>query len=373
MGSVLKEDLRVDFSKIEDPRIQRSKKYPIEEIIFLCLFGAFLGVESWRGVALLGQERLAFLRQFFAFSNGIPSHQTIGRVFSLLKPHCFEQFFMDWSAKLNGSNQGQQIAFDGKSLRGSANGAKKALHLLNACAVDNGLSLAQLQVEEKTNEITALPEMIDCLDIKGAMVSVDALNTQKNIAAKIVEAQADYTLALKGNHKHLNQAVEGLFATHTTPSHEETEKSHGRITTRRYHLLPVDKYNLPQALDWRGLKAVGRVETMTLRRGKQSHETRYYLLSYEDVQRFAKSVRNHWGVEVMHWMLDVTFGEDACTKRKDHAPRNYSLIRKWALNVLRKFKGKLSVPLVHIKAASNSEYLKSLMITAGFLPLSTAF
>jgi hypothetical protein len=206
MGSLVKEDLSVCFDSIEDPRIERSKKFPIEEIIFLAIFGALLGIESWRGLALLGNERLAELQQFIPFASGIPSHQTLGRVFSILRPKSFEEFFLSWAAKLNGSNEGKQIAIDGKALRGSFDTAtgKKAIHILNACAVESGITLAQLQVDVKTNEITTLPEMLDSLDIRGAMISVDALNTQKNIAEKIITAKADYTLALKGNHKNLS-------------------------------------------------------------------------------------------------------------------------------------------------------------------------
>jgi predicted transposase YbfD/YdcC len=373
MGSLVKEDLAVNFDLIEDPRLDRQKKYPLREIVFLALFAALQGIESWRGIELLGNERLDFLRKFFLFENGIPSHQTIGRVFSILKPKSFENLFAAWAATLSGPNGGRQIAIDGKTLRGSfdkANG-KKALHLLHACAVDNGITLAQLEVGEKTNEITTVPEMIDALDISGAMVSVDALNTQKEIAAKIIAANADYTLALKGNHKNLNEEVTFLFNTHkptdSGTSHlDVVEKSHGRITSRAYDVLLVNATNLPQTPDWKGLQSVGRVETTIIKDNETSSELRYYLLSYSSVELFAKSARGHWAVESMHWQLDVTYGEDASRKRKDHAPRNYSLIRKFALNMIKTFKGKLSVPLAHIKAAANPEYLSNMLQSAGF-------
>lgn len=377
MGSLVKEDLGVCFDRIEDPRIERGKKFPIEEIIFLAIFGALLGIESWRGLALLGNERLAELRQFFPFSSGIPSHQTLGRVFSILRPKSFEEFFVSWAANLNGSNEGKQIAIDGKALRGSFDTAtkKKAIHILNACAIESGITLAQLQVDVKTNEITTLPEMLDSLDIKGAMISVDALNTQKNIAEKIISAKADYTLALKGNHKNLNEEARFLFDTtkidqaKSCDHHfEETEKNHGRITERKYDVIAVDLSNLPQAAEWKGLKGIGRVSTASLRDGKETFESRFYLLSYCSAELFGKAARGHWGVEnLLHWTLDVTFGEDASRKRKDNAPRNYSLIRKFALNVIRQVKGKLSVPLVHIKASANPEFLKKMLESAGFI------
>ena len=373
LGSLVKEDLAVNFDLIEDPRLDRHKKYPLSEIVFLALFAALQGIESWRGIELLGNERLDFLRKFFLFKNGVPSHQTIGRVFSIMRPKSFETLFATWAATLSGPNGGKQIAIDGKTLRGSFDKAtgKRALHLLHACAVDSGITLAQLEVGEKTNEITTVPEMIDVLDIKGAMVSVDALNTQKEIAAKIIAAHADYTLALKGNHKNLNEEVIFLFNTHKLPGSginhlEVVEKSHGRITSRVYDILSVNETDLPQMADWKGLQALGRVETTITKDNKTSYELRYYLLSYNSIALFAKSARGHWAVESMHWQLDVTYGEDASRKRKDHAPRNYSLIRKFALNTIKAVKGKLSVPLVHIKAAANPEYLTNILQSAGF-------
>lgn len=376
MGSLLKEDLSVSFDKIEDPRLDRSKKYPLSEIIFLAIFAALLGIESWRGTALLAQERIEFLRKFFLFSNGIPSHQTIGRVFSILKPKSFEQFFIAWSAHLHGSNIGKQIAFDGKSLKGSFDKSKnkKMLHILNACAVDNGITLAQLEVDTKTNEITAVPDIIDALNIKGAMISVDALNTQKNIAEKIINAGADCTLALKGNHKNLNEEVEFLFNTskidltkEKNQHYEECEKEHGRITTRKYAVISITPANLEVSTEWKGLKAVGRVETTTLKNDKESFETRFYLLSYEGAKAFAKAARGHWGIEnKLHWSLDVVYSEDASRKRADYAPRNYSLVRKFALNICRTFKEKLSVPLFHIKNSSNAEFLQAILLKSGF-------
>jgi predicted transposase YbfD/YdcC len=373
MGSLVKEDLSVSFADIEDPRINRRKLYSIGEILFLALFGALLGIESWRGLELLGEERIDFIRRFFPFEHGVPSHQTIARVFSILKPKSFEQFFLKWSAVLNGSNEGKQIAFDGKALRGSydTSSGKKALHILNACAVESGICLAQLEVDTKTNEITTVPEMIDSLDLKGAMVSVDALNTQKEIATKIIDAKADYTLALKGNHKTLNEEVKKIFEVNLDQNKFEqittTEKEHGRLTTRTYTIASVDKYNLSQAPDWTGLVAAGRVQTTTLKNDKETHEARYYLLSYANIESFAKSARGHWGIESkLHWSLDVTFGEDASRKRKDNAPRNYSVVRKFGLNIIRAFKGKLSVPLFHIRMNANAEAFSDLLQKAGF-------
>jgi len=373
MDGGMKEELAVIFGQLEDPRIDRHKKFPLCEIVFLVLYSALLGVESWRGIELIGHERIDFLKKFFEFSNGIPSHQTIGRVFSILKPKSFESFFIKWTSIIYGENQGKQIAIDGKTVRGSGDKAKdkEAIHLLNACAVDSGITLGQMEVGAKTNEIKLVPEMLDALEIKGAMISVDALNTQKNIAEKIINGGADYTLALKGNHKILNNKVENLFLTSkllTENRLEDFEKLHGRETHRVYDVLSVDKYILDETLDWKGLKAVGMVQTKNLKSEKPA-EIRYYLLSYSDVNLFSKSARGHWGVESLHWSLDVTFNEDASTKRKDFAPRNYSLIRKFALNIMRPLKGRLSIPLMKIKAAMKPEYLEKLLTDSGFKKL----
>jgi predicted transposase YbfD/YdcC len=321
MGSILKEDLIVAFDKVEDPRMDRTKKYPLQEILFLVLVVALMGIESWRGVSLIGNERIDFLRRFLPYKNGIPSHQTIGRVFSILKPGSFEKMFVSWSANLYGSNNGKQIALDGKTLRGSYDNEKNqsALHLLNACAVDNGITLAHLPVDTKTNEITVVPDIIDMLDIKGAMISVDALNTQKNIAKKIIDAEADYTLALKGNHKNLNEDVSLLFDTTKIDEDiekdrhfESTEKSNGRITIRKFDVIPVNKDSLDSFNDWQGLKSVGKVETTTFKNEKKTIETRLYLLSYLSAKAFADAARGHWGIEnKLHWSLDVVYGEDA--------------------------------------------------------------
>ena len=371
MGLGFKEDLSVHFSEIADPRIDRRKKYPLPEILFLALYGALLRVESWRGLEVLGEGKLDFLRRFFPFSSGVPSHQTIARVFSLLQPRVFEDFFMTWMAAVGGSNAGKQIALDGKSLKGSADkgAGKAALHLLHACAVENGLCLAQLEVDHKTNEITVAPQLLDALDVQGAMISVDALNTQKEFADKIISKKAQYTLALRGNHKNLNNEVQQLMENPDTNAVriQEVEKEHGRLVTRRYDLVPVDRTKLSQFSEWAGLQAVGRVQNSTVCGENHTIDTRHYLLSYRDEKLFAKSARSHWGIESkLHWTLDVTFGEDASQKRKDHAPRNFSVIRKMALNIARTFKQKLSVPLFQIKVTANSEYFAEILQTVGF-------
>lgn len=369
MSQWSKDDLLVLFNEIEDPRLERKKLYPLNEVLFLTLYAALVSAESWRSIELTGEERIDFLRNFFEYKNGIPSHQTIGRIFSLIKPAILEIFLLKWNMLLYGTTEGKQIALDGKTLRRSYDKSKnqEALHLLNVCAVDSGILLTQKEVGAKTNEITVVPDVLKSLDLKGAMISVDALNTQKNIAELIVESKANYTLALKGNHKNLNQSVEELFLKKNDQNYlENTEKDHGRISTRIYDIISVNKLILPQSADWKGLQAVGRVQVFTEKNSKTTSETRYYLLSYSDLDLFAKSSRKHWVIESFHWILDVTFGEDASRKRKDHAPRNFSLIRKFAINILKTVKGNLSIPNTRLKAAMNPEFLQSALIQSGF-------
>lgn len=369
-GALIQEDLSEIFSGIEDPRIDRNKKYPLGEIIFLVLVGAIAGVESWRGLELIGNEKLLFLRKYFPYEHGICSHQTISRVFSLLSPKLFETVTINIFSQIFPNRENDIIAFDGKTLKGSANKSKgiPAIHILNAWSVKNGISLAQLEVDSKTNEIKAVPEIIDMLDIRGATVTVDALNCQKEIADKIVMAGADYVLALKGNHRLLHEAVISKFEEELPEEakgtfHQVTEKGHGRVETRTYYSAELGDW-IPNWTEWRGLKSVGVVMSDVYRKGTDSSEIRFFLCSFApDAERLAEAVRGHWGIENgLHWVLDVVFREDASQKRTDHAPRNFSTIRKMALNLLKidKTKGRTG-PMKRIKAAMNNDYLAQVL------------
>jgi predicted transposase YbfD/YdcC len=368
-GALNKEDLNELFSGIEDPRIDRNKRYPAGEIVFLALVGALSGVESWRGLELFGNDRLEFLRKYFLYKDGICSHQTISRVFSLIAAKNFEICFIGIMASLFPKAENEIIALDGKTLRGSGDKSvgKNPLHLLNAWAVKNGVCLGQLEVGSKTNEITAVPDLIDMLDIKGATVTSDALNCQKNIAKKICEAGADYVLAVKGNQNHLYQAIirnfeEGLSETGANFL-QTVEKNHGRIETRTYQSIKVGQW-LPNQEDWTNIKSIGIATSDVHKAGKDTGDTRFFICSFEpDVKRLAEAVRGHWAVENnLHWVLDVTYREDASQKRKDNAPINFSVIRKFALNLLKKDKTKgRTGPMKRIKAAINTSYLSEVL------------
>jgi predicted transposase YbfD/YdcC len=282
----------------------------------------------------------------------------------------FTQFMM----AMTGKKADQIVALDGKTLRRSFDKAssQKPLHIVNACATENGLTLGQLLVDCKTNEITAVPELLDSLNLKGATITADALNTQKTIAEKIVSQGNDYVLPAKGNQKALLAEVQDAFKSAefdptSKLNKQVVEKGHGRIDTRTYFVLSAQ--NLDATQDWKGLQSIGMAITESVRTGKVTKEVRYYIASFQpDVERFAKAVRGHWAVENgLHWTLDVTFREDESRVRKDHAPRNFSLIRKLALNLLRADKTvRKSITQKMIKASVDPAYHETLLRVEGF-------
>ena len=357
------------FDCLEDPRVDRTKEYPLQEIMFLILCGCLCGVQSWRQMQDFGEDRIEWLRKYLPYNSGVPSHQTLGRVMSLLKPDSVVKSFAQFMSAIFECNEEEIIALDGKTLRRSFDRAsgQQPIHILNAWAVNAGVSLGQLRVDEKTNEIKAVPEILELIDIRHAVVTTDALNTQKNIAEKIIEKGAQYVLPVKGNHKNLEEDIRETFDTtkvdfnNVDEFFETIEKGHGRIETRSFRVLPAD--TIEQRSQWRGLTHIGMATNETLAGDKSSSESRIYLLSFGDPKKFAQASRGHWAVESsLHWVLDVTFDEDGCRVRKDHAPENFSSIRKMALNILRADKdSKLSIPRRQGRAARKTEYLDSLL------------
>jgi predicted transposase YbfD/YdcC len=370
------DELLASFNEIDDPRVNRRKLHSIQEILFLALCAVLCGVESWRGVEEFGDDREEWLKKYFAYEHGIPSHQTIGRVMSVIKPKCLVKACTQFLANLFGCNEGEIIALDGKTLRGSFDKAlgQKPLHILNAWAVNSGISLGQIKVEKKENEIIAAPQILDLIDIKNATVTVDAMNTQKAFAKKIVNQKADYALPIKGNHPKLEESVQQAFdvcgsSDFKTKDYQEKitiEKGHGRIEERIYSML--NSIHIRQYEGWEGLQAIGRVERKVTKSGSVSREIQYYLLSFKDVDKFSKVVRGHWGIEnQLHWVLDVTFHEDACRVRKDHAPENFSTMRKLALSMLRQEKTvKKSLRIKQAKASRLTGYLETILNASKF-------
>ena len=326
------------FQDIKDPRREtKNKLHKLNDILMIVLCAVLSGIEDWVGMEEFAEEKEAWLRGFLELPNGIPSHDTLSDVLGRIDPEAFQYAFLQWVQAALPSLSGEHICLDGKTLRGSRVG-DKAVHLLSAYAAKARWVLAQQAVDEKSNEITAIPDLLSMLDITGAVVSIDAMGCQKNITKTIIDAKADYLLALKDNHKTLCEDVSLWLDTETAtrrlPIHEVVEKDHRRIEIRRCCLSAQIDW-LEQKPEWKGLAAVGRVESTRIIGDKTSIETRYYLCSFTDLERFSQSVRQHWCIEnQQHWVLDVQFGEDDNRARKDHSPENLVLIRRAALNLL---------------------------------------
>ena len=367
------------LSLIEDPRIERTKLHNITDILVLSIFAVICGAEGWEDIELFGKQRLSWLRKFIRLRNGIPSHDTISRVFRLLKPEVFQQAFLAWVEQLQGVEGLNIVAIDGKSLRRSHDNKnfQKMLHTVSAFSVANKVVLGMTSVDEKSNEITAIPELLKQLELKGTIITMDAMGTQKEIAAQIIDGGGDYVFALKDNHPKLHAAV----TQHFDQIHEEgrdaktkqitkDEEAHGRIESRCYTQSPIPEFMKELTKDWKGAKSIGQVNTVVQRDGKEVGEVRYYLSSLEvGVKKFAEASRKHWTIENgLHWVLDVTFNEDQSRIRKGSSPENFALVRRFAINILNQDTSidtsKLSMRKKRKLAAWNPNYLLSALMSA---------
>ena len=365
------------FVVIEDIRDEKKRRHLLIDMLVIAITAVICGADGWTQVAAFGKAKEAWFRQFLQLPNGIPSHDTFGRVFSVLSPEVFEARFREWVASVREVCGEDIVAIDGKSLRRS-HCRKKGLgplHMVSAWSVANGLVLAQQATEAKSNEITAIPEVLALLELKGCIVTIDAMGCQKAIAKDIVVQGGDYVLALKGNQSTLAQAVEELFidadavdyAGWPMDSYETIDRGHGRIETRRYFTLTaVDK--IPQSADWEKLNMVGMVQSERQVNDKTTQETRFYIASIGgDAQRFAWAVRNHWGIENgVHWCLDIAFREDESRVRDRQAANNLAVMRHIALNLLKKdttVKG--GIKTKRLVAGWDEDYLANLLFEQG--------
>lgn len=332
------------FGDLKDPRVERTKLYPLVEILFVVLCGSVCGAESWRDFVLFGKEKLEFLREYYAFNNGIPSKNTFARVFAALNTEAFKKCFIKWVKSLQ-ALLNEVIAIDGKTLCNSIDkiNGTSAIHMVSAFATGARLVLAQQAVDEKSNEITAIPKLLDLLDLRGHIVTIDAMGTQKAIAKQIIDQGGDYILALKGNQGTLNGDVRLFLETELKKPgssaiedhYQDVDKGHGRIETRKcYVSSQVDWLN--QKEQWAGLKTIVMIEETQDTKGKESVEQRFFISSLPaDAERIASAVRSHWLIENgLHWTLDVVFNEDQSRVRKDNAGENMALIRHITLNML---------------------------------------
>ncbi len=333
------------FAELTDPR-RREVTYPLINVVVIAICAVICGADDFVAIAKFGRTKRDWLARFLDLKSGIPSHDRFNAILAAIKPAEFEKCLLSWITALHEISEGQLIAIDGKTLRRSFDTAssKAAIHMVSAWATANQISLGQVVVDAKSNEITAIPKLLEMLELSGALVTIDAMGCQTEIAQKIVDADADYCLAVKGNQPTLHQGIVDFFDDHLeddfarTPvrRHQTKESGHGREELRYYLICPVPG-DLPDHSRWASLKAIGITISNTQREGKDCTEIRYYILSkYLAARRFAEAVRGHWGIENrLHWQLDVTFQEDQCRIRQGHADANFSILRRTALSLLK--------------------------------------
>jgi predicted transposase YbfD/YdcC len=364
-------DFLESFESLDDPRQRGKVLYPLDEVLLLVLLGVIAGCESWVEIARYGEKKLALLRRFRPFKDQTPSHDQLGDIFAVLDAEQFQACFVAWVTSLTGLDAGI-IAIDGKTLRRSyqEGGAKAPIHMVSAWSAGQNMVLRQVKVADKSNEITAIPRLLDMLTIKGAVVTIDAMGCQREIAAKIVEKEADYVLALKGNQGTLRDDVEEFFTEQKAneyadckPSrHQTLEKSHGRIETRT--VTVVDEIDwLKERHAWTGLASIVMVESRREIGAKNEHETRFYITSLSAcAERIGLAIRGHWGIENgLHWVMDMVFRDDECRIRKDNAPANFATIKHMACNLLRQAPGKDSLRVKRKVAAWDDDYLATII------------
>jgi predicted transposase YbfD/YdcC len=358
------------LSIIKDPRLERRKLHQLRDILFLSVCASLCGCDTWEDIHLFATVRENWLRQYLPLENGIPSPDTIARVFSLIDPNEFEHAFRQWVCSLYIVEEGKIIAIDGKCVKGSYGEKKSAIHMVGAFAAETGLVLAQVKTSEKSNEITAIPELLNALVLKGCIVTLDAMGCQKEIVKKIVAKGGDYVISLKGNQGSLHEDVKLFLETERDSAFKRTaydyyetiEKGHGRIETRRYWI--TDKISwLDNKEKWAGLNSIGLVESRREIKGEGSCELRYFISSLKpDARKFSQAVRQHWSIENnLHWQLDVTFDEDKLRMRVKNAAQNLAILRRMVLNTLKQDKMKGSLKGKRKKAGWSDAYLTELL------------
>lgn len=368
-------DLETYFGDLPDPRVVGRCAYKLVEIIIIAICAVLSGAEGWEDIEEFGQSKEAWLRHFLELDNGIPSHDTFRRVFSLLDGAAFQERFIRWVDGVFTIMRGQVVAIDGKTVRGSQDEAagKKALHLVSAWASANGVLLGQRKVADKSNEITAIPALLEQLYVAGCSVTIDAMGCQTTIAQTIIERHADYVLALKGNQGHLYEDVQewfawakqSNFAELTCSTAQTVNKGHGRLEIRRcYALADPRAFEVIRHHDgWAGLQSIAMVERERQDNGHVQHETAYFISSRPaDAKLLLHAVRAHWSVEnTFDWTLDVTFREDDARRRAGDSAENFAVLRHIAFNLLKRHPAKLSLKRKPYKAALDDLFLFDLI------------
>lgn len=375
MSKPERQSLIEHLSEVPDPRMARTQRHELLDILVIALCAVIGGADHWTEVVEFGQAKRQWFAGFLKLPNGIPSHDTFARVFRLINTEALEHTCQQWLSSVAGRVQGV-VAIDGKSVRGAREGKKHPLHIVSAWSSQNSMLLGQVRTAEKSNEITAIPELLKLLDIEGCIVTIDAMGCQKAIAKDIIETGADYVLGLKINHRHLCLSVASWFDKSLANGFVEQAcshyleasgpSSHGRIERREHWVTEVPAHLERAAAPWVGLKTVALVRRTRQVGDKISTEDSYYLSSLSlsaGAQALAKAVRSHWSVEnELHWSLDVGFREDACQVRKDNAPANLACVRRMALTQLKQETGKkLGIQGKRRRAGWDSEYLETVL------------
>lgn len=363
------------FVNLEDPRVDRTKLHKLLDILVIAICAVICGADNWQEVQLFGEAKEAWFRTFLELPNGIPSHDTFWRVFAKLDPEQFQQSFVSWIASVSEVTRGQVIAIDGKTLRRSHDKGlgRGAIDMVSAWAAANHLVLGQVKVDEKSNEITAIPELLRVLEVSGCIITIDALGCQKDIAETIIDQQADYVLALKENHGRLYEDVVKLFDDLEASdfrayaySYDQTvNKNHGRLETRTCYVI-ADQSILTHLrnAEWKGLQSVVKVHSRRQLGEEVSEKDRYFISSLaSDAQHLLKAVRTHWSIEnQLHWVLDIAFREDESRIRKNHGPENFAVLRHIALNLIKQEKTqKASIKGKRLKAGWDEDYLLKIL------------
>jgi predicted transposase YbfD/YdcC len=362
------------FKEIPDHRIERRKLHPVSEILLLTFCGVAAGCDSWGDIEDFGGVKIGYLRNYFPYKNGIPSDDTLRRFFRALDPEAFEGCFIEWVKSFQLDLTEKIIAMDGKTSRRSFDGEGRPMHLVSAFASELGVVLGQLKTEEKSNEITAIPDLLDLLDVTGAIVTIDAMGCQSKIVEKIIEKKANYVISLKGNQGALNDDVRLLFENKPQQTvfkmDVEYDKGHGRLETRRCTVTEDIDWLKKTHPQWKDLNSVIEIESTREISGNIAIEKRYYISSLAaETKPTLNAIRQHWGVEnKLHWVLDISFGDDQSRIRKGNAPRNMAIIKKTVLNLLnvvKKASPRLSLKRMRKMAGWDNTFLEKIL-TAQF-------
>lgn len=334
------------FETLEDPRIERCKRHLLGDILFLAVGAMLGGANDFVAMEKFGHAKRAWLEKFLELPHGIPSHDTLGRVFSLLDAEQFIHCFLSWVQTIHEVTDGQIVGVDGKTVRASLDRAKgkNPLHVVSAWAATNRVVLGEVMVDGKSNEITAIPKLLEMLELHGAIVTIDAMGCQKDIAAAVRQGGADYVLTVKGNQEHLEEDIIGYFAALDEGSKHNRRRSrttleahgHGRVETRWYDAVPVPT-TLRNRDEWKDLRSICRVTRVWTERGEEKSDVRYFISSLAaDTKVLAKAILGHWGIENgLHWVLDMYFAEDKSRARTEHAAANLAVLRRWIVTLLR--------------------------------------